>query len=189
MINNIIIAGVGGQGLVLMTKILSQAAFNEGYDVKTNDVIGLSQRGGMVWGSVRFGEKIHSPNIRAGEGDIVLALESLEALRWAHILKPKGKIIYNNTIMYPTIIQQGKAEYPVEDIANLKNEYDVLELDAVALATEVGNKQMANVVMLGVLSNFLPFKQDSWESAMKLNLKPQLFEMNIEAFNKAKKIK
>jgi len=189
MINNIMIAGVGGQGLVLMTKVLSQAAFNDGYDVKTNDVIGLAQRGGMIWGSVRFGEKIFSPNIRAGEADILMGVESLEALRWSHLLKQGGKIILNNAIVYPTIIQQGKAEYPIEEIANLKNTYDVLELDAVALATEVGNKQMANVVMLGVLSNFLPFKQESWESAIKLNLKESLHKLNIEAFNRAKLIK
>lgn len=188
MTTNIIIAGVGGQGLVLMTKVLSQAAINEGCDVKTNDVIGLAQRGGMVWGSVRFGEKIFSPNIRVGDADFLLGLEQLEALRWAHILKPNGKIILNNAIIYPTIVQQEKAQYPVADIENLKTTFDVFELDAAGLAKEVGNKQMANIVMLGVISNFIGFKQESWESAIKQNLKESLHKLNLEAFNKAKGI-
>jgi len=84
---SIIIAGVGGQGLVLATRILSEAAFSQGLDVKTNDVVGLSQRGGTVWGSVKMGEKIYSPNILPKEADIILGMEPLEALRWSHVLK------------------------------------------------------------------------------------------------------
>ncbi|WP_312713037.1 2-oxoacid:acceptor oxidoreductase family protein, partial [Proteiniclasticum ruminis] len=136
---SIIIAGVGGQGLVLATRILSEAAFSQGLDVKTNDVVGLSQRGGTVWGSVKMGEKIYSPNILPKEADIILGMEPLEALRWSHILKDGGKIILNTNRVYPTPVLLEKEPYPEEAIEGLKEKFEVIEIDAQKEAEASGN--------------------------------------------------
>ncbi|MDF2674172.1 MAG: pyruvate ferredoxin/flavodoxin oxidoreductase, partial [Clostridiales bacterium] len=111
-ITNILISGVGGQGLVMATNIISKAAFYEGYDIKTSDVIGLSQRGGLVWGCVRFGSEVPSPLIPNHQGDILLAMEQLEALRWIHLMKSNAKIIINEERIYPNRVLLEKEEYP-----------------------------------------------------------------------------
>ncbi len=97
---NIIIAGVGGQGLILTTEIICEAAMKNGYDVKSNDVVGLAQRGGRVWGSVKIGKKIHSPNIAIADADILLGMELLEALRWKPYLMDKGLAILNLSLIH-----------------------------------------------------------------------------------------
>ena len=111
-VTNIYMAGVGGQGLVLTTEIVVEVAFLEGYEVKSNDVIGLSQRGGKVWGSVRFGEKVHSALIPEGQGDLLLAMEELEGLRLSYALKKGAKIIFNEEIIFPNRVLIEKDEYP-----------------------------------------------------------------------------
>ena len=118
-VTNIMISGVGGQGLVVATQILSEAAFSEGYDIKTSDVIGLSQRGGMVWGSVRFGQKVYSATIPDGECDILIAMEALEGLRWAKMLKPGGQLILAVEKVYPNRVLIEKEEYPEEILEKL----------------------------------------------------------------------
>lgn len=180
---NIIISGVGGQGLVLGTKILAEVAFKEGFDMKSSDVIGLSQRGGMVWGSVRFGEKVGSAVISEGECDILLALEQLEGLRWSKALKKGAKLILNNEIIYPNRVLLEKEEYP-ENIGEKleKKGYEVINVDAKKLAKEAGNAKASNTVLLGVLSKYLPFSQEAWIQAIKENVPPKTIEMNIEAF-------
>ena len=100
-VTNIYMAGVGGQGLVLTTEIIVEVAFLEGYDVKSNDVIGLSQRGGKVWGSIRFGEKVHSALIPEGEGDLLLAMEELEGLRLSAALKKVQKLYLTRKLFFP----------------------------------------------------------------------------------------
>jgi len=93
---NIVVGGVGGQGLILTTHIICQAALKKGYEVKSNDVVGLAQRGGMIWGTVKIGAKIYSPNILPGEGNILIGMELLEAYRWKSTVKKGGLIILND---------------------------------------------------------------------------------------------
>ena len=183
MTTNILLGGVGGQGLILMTRIISQVAMKAGYDVKSNDVVGLSQRGGMVWGNVRFGEKIYSPNIPSGEGDILLAMEPLEALRWSAILKDNGVIIMNTKRFYPTPVQQETVEYPDEEVKSLKDKYKTIELDAIQEAISLGKKQVSNVILLGVLAKQLDIDTKIWEETIRDNVPVKYKEMNIEAFN------
>lgn len=183
MITNVMFAGLGGQGLILMTRILSEAAMLEGYDIKSNDVVGLSQRGGMVWGNVRIGDEIFSPNIPSGEGDILVAMEPLEGLRWSTDLKDEAVIIRNTKKVYPTLVQQEKEEYPEEDIENLKSKYNVIELDAFEKAKSFGKVQVANVILLGILAKQLDIKVDNWKKVIKENVPPKAIDMNLEAFD------
>lgn len=182
LITNVMVGGVGGQGLVLMTRIISQAALKNGYDVKSTDVVGLSQRGGMVWGTVRLGEKIFSPNIPAGEGDILVSMEPLEALRWSNLLKKDGIIIMNSKRFYPTDVQQEKVPYPEDEIKKLEENYKVIEIDAFYEAIKIGKKQISNILVLGTLSNFLNINLDIWESTVRDNVPKKSIDMNMDAF-------
>ncbi len=183
MVTNVMFAGVGGQGLILMTRIVSQAAMLDGYDIKSNDVVGLSQRGGMVWGNVRIGEKVFSPNIPPGEGDILVAMEPLEALRWSSNLKEGAVVIQNTKKMYPTLVQQEKAEYPEEDIEELKSKYKVIDINAFEEATNLGKKQVANVMLLGILAQHLDIKLDTWKQVVRDNVPNKALDLNMQAFD------
>lgn len=185
---NIIIAGVGGQGLVLATKIISDVAFEAGYDVKTNDVVGLSQRGGKVWSSVRMGDKVHSPNILPGEGDIILGMEPLEAYRSAHLLKDSGTIIINTKEVYPTPSLLEQEDYPHEEIENLKKEFKVIEVDGPKEAKEAGNIKAVNTVLIGILAGQLDIDKDIWLKVLKENVPAKAVEDNIRAFNRGYEI-
>lgn len=182
LVTNIMLAGVGGQGLVLMTRIISQAALKDNYDVKSNDVVGLSQRGGMVWGNVRFGEKVYSPNIPPGEGNILVAMEPLEALRWSAVLKDDGVIIMNWKRFYPTIVQQEKADYPEDEINSLKENYKVIALNAFEESIRIGKKQISNIMLLGVLAKHVEIKKDTWVETIKESVPSKYIEMNLNAF-------
>lgn len=183
---SIIIAGVGGQGLVLATRILSEAAFRAGLDVKTNDVVGLSQRGGTVWGSIKIGEKIHSPNILPKEADIILGMEPLEALRWSHTLKDGGKIILNTNRVYPTPVLLEKEVYPEAEIEALKEKFQVIEIDAQKEAQASGNIKAANTILLGLVSRFMPIGDDIFEEVLKAHVPPKAVEENLNAFHRGK---
>ncbi len=183
---NIIIAGVGGQGLVLATRIISEAAFKAGLDVKTNDVVGLSQRGGTVWGTVKMAKVVHSPNILPGEADIVLGMEPLEALRWSHGLKEGGIIILNTNRVYPTPVLLEKEDYPEEEIEKLKERFKVIEIDAQKEAKTSGNIKAANTIILGVLSNFLEIHDDVWNEVLRENVPEKAVEENFIAFRRGK---
>jgi len=181
---NLIIAGIGGQGLVMTTQFICQAAFLEGYDLKSNDVIGLAQRGGRVWGSVRFGEKVDSPNIPPGEGDYLLGIEPMEALRWRHTLKASAKLVVNNRQVAPTDVQQEKEPYPEDAVEDMVKTFNTLHLDAVAEAMRCGNGKAANTLMVGCLAKWLPISRENWIQALKDTYPEKLHEVNVKAFEK-----
>lgn len=184
---NILISGVGGQGLVVATQILAETAFQEGYDIKTSDVIGLSQRGGMIWGSVRFGEKVYSALIPDGECDILVAMEALEGLRWAKMMKPSGKVILATDKTYPNRVLIEKAEYPAgieETLAKLGLE--VFPVKALEEAKKVGNIKASNILQLAMLSTLLPFTREAWVEAISRNVPKATIEVNLAAFEKGR---
>lgn len=181
---NLIIAGIGGQGLVMTTQFICQAAFLEGYDLKSNDVIGLAQRGGRVWGSVRFGDTIQSPNIPPGAGDYLLGIEPMEALRWRHVLKDTAKLVVNTRQVAPTNVQQEKEPYPEETIDSMVKTFNTLQLDAVAEAMRCGNGKAANTLMVGCLAKWLPISQENWRKAIRETYPEKLHEVNEKAFHK-----
>lgn len=152
---NVFIGGVGGQGLVLMTKIISEAVESLGFDVKTNDVVGLSQRGGKIWGTVKFGEKVFSPNILQSTADYVIGLEPLEAYRWIHLLKPGGTVIINASRVYPTMVTMEKMQYPENIESEFKEKGNLISLDATNESRILGNAKMSNTVLIGILTKSL----------------------------------
>ncbi|HSP47169.1 MAG TPA: indolepyruvate oxidoreductase subunit beta [Clostridiaceae bacterium] len=181
---NIIIAGVGGQGLVLATKLIAEAAFKAGLDVKTNDVVGLSQRGGMVYGTVKFGEKVYSPNILPKSGDVLLGMEPLEAYRWSHNLKDGAVIIMNTKRVYPTPALLEKEPYPEAEIEALKDTYQVVEIDAMNEAKASGNIKAANTILIGLLARYLDIDTRIWEEVLRENVPEKAIEENIVAFRR-----
>ncbi len=180
---NLILAGVGGQGLVLTTQIISQAAFLAGFDVKTNDVIGLSQRGGSIWGSVKMGEKVHSPNIAPKEADILIAFEKLEAGRWKHMLKDKDSVaVINEYEIAPTLVQQGDKEYPEDVLEDTKKKTKIISLDATETGAQMGNPAVANILLLGIAARYMEISTDIWFEVFEKYLPAKFVELNKKAF-------
>ncbi len=152
---NIVIAGVGGQGLVLTTKLICDAALKAGLDVKSNDVIGLSQRGGKVWGSIRIGPEVYSPNVPPRGADYLLALEPLEGLRYKGSLKTSGKIFMNSAVVPPVPVIAEKMPYPENIEEKLSAEFELVSLDANKKAVELGSVKIANTFLVGMLAKCL----------------------------------
>lgn len=186
---NILISGVGGQGLVVATQILAEVAFLEGYDIKTSDVIGLSQRGGMVWGSVRFGKKVYSALIPDGECDLLVAMEALEGLRWAKMLKKGAKVILSVDITYPNRVLIEKEEYPPNIMDQLIDlGIDVIPVQAQETAKELGNIKTSNILQLGMLSKLTPFARETWVKVIGSNVPSKTIDINIAAFDHGREL-
>lgn len=180
---SIFITGVGGQGIILASELLSDVALFGGYDVKKSEVHGMAQRGGSVVSGVRFGPKVYSPVISEGEADVLLAFEPLEALRTLHFAKPEGKVIVNSRPIMPATVASGAATYPADVFDQIKSFVpDVIILNAYDLAAQAGTTRAVNVVLLGTLSNFLPFSDEDWEKAIERRVPPKYVEANKKAF-------
>lgn len=180
---NILLVGVGGQGTILASRIIASLACTLGYDVKVSEIHGMAQRGGSVVTQVKMGEKIYSPLIEEGEADFIVAFEQLEALRWAHYLKPTGTIIVSTQVIEPVPVILGLQEYP-KDIKELisKNINNTIVVNALDLAKEAGNIKASNVVLMGVLSNYMDISSDIWEKALEERIPAKLLEVNKKAF-------
>ncbi|RKZ25925.1 indolepyruvate oxidoreductase subunit beta [bacterium] len=184
---SVFITGVGGQGTILASELLSEVAMLAGFDVKKSEVHGMAQRGGSVVSAVRFGDEVHSPLLTPGEADVLLAFEPLEALRTLHYAKPEGKIIVNSRPIMPATVASGAAEYPENIFDKIRKAVpDVLVIDGLKLAKEAGTSRAVNVVLLGALSNFLPFSDEIWKKAMENRVPQKFLEANIRAFNLGK---
>jgi indolepyruvate ferredoxin oxidoreductase beta subunit len=109
---NVLIVGVGGQGTILASRVLSGVLQKVGKDIKVSEIHGMAQRGGSVVTQVRFGEEVASPIIPQGQADIILAFEKLEALRWLPYLKEEGSILINDQRLDPMPVIMGTAQYP-----------------------------------------------------------------------------
>ncbi len=186
---NVIFAGVGGQGVILVSKILMEVAMNAGYDVKESEVHGMAQRGGSVDCHVRFGEKVYSPLIEKGTADYVISFELIEAMRKLEYLTKGGRVIVNRLRVNPAPVDAGLEKYP-DDIeewikSNVKNSVIV---DTAPVLKEIGSARALNIVMLGVLSNYLEFSLEEWYNGIKSLVKEKFVDMNIDAFNRGRSI-
>ena len=181
---NILLAGVGGQGVLLASQIFTSVAIEADLDVKQSEVHGMSQRGGSVTSHVRFGEKVFSPTIDPGEADFLIGFERLETLRNVHCLKAGGTIIYNSMRINPSTVAAGVAEYPgdVPEQILAFGEKTFL-VDGLGLAEQAGNARSSNVVMVGAVSSFLSLPESLWESKIKEILPSKLVDLNLKAFH------
>ncbi|NTU59436.1 MAG: indolepyruvate oxidoreductase subunit beta [Deltaproteobacteria bacterium] len=185
---NILLSGVGGQGVILASKILSEAALVEGLDIKQSEVHGMSQRGGSVVSHVRIGDAVHSPLVPEGQCDLLAGFEPLEALRFAHWVRPEGLIVYSVDRINPSTVSAGFAQYP----ADLEEQLKAFPCKKVAvpagdLAEKAGNRKSANVVLVGALAGHLSFSDETWQKAVSASVPPKLLKLNLEAFELGRK--
>ena len=185
---NILIAGVGGQGTLLASRILGHIYTAGGLDVKVSEVHGMSQRGGSVVTYVRAGESIASPLITPGEADLLIAFEELEGLRWLHYLKKSGKCVINTQRIAPMPVITGAAAYPEGTEARVLDEFpDAVVFNALPSAEAAGSAKAVNIVMLGAASGFIGFGDADWDRALRACVPEKFIDMNIMAFDAGKR--
>jgi indolepyruvate ferredoxin oxidoreductase beta subunit len=187
---DLLITGAGGQGIILASDIIGETAIAAGYDVKKTDTIGMAQRGGSVVSHVRLAEQVRSPIIRQGQVDLLLALEKLEAARWASYLKPGGIAIVNDHALPPLSVSLGNARYPTDDELQsiLRQATDqVYFIGGTDRAKELGNIRTLNIFMLGGASLFLPFEVQLWQESIAGRLPEKVRQINLTAFEHGRK--
>ena len=183
-VKNILLVGVGGQGTILASKILTSGLMKAGYDVKMSEIHGMSQRGGSVSTQVRYGDKVYSPIVGKGSADVIVAFEEMEALRWLDHLKIGGKMVINDHQIQPVPVNLGVAEYPEGIIEHLKEKVDVLSFKAAEVATELGNPKAMNIVLLGALIKAMGGLDDiDWDAEIEANVKAKFVDLNKKAFH------
>lgn len=182
-VTNVLLAGVGGQGILLASEVLSEVLMLAGYDVKKNEIHGMSQRGGSVTSHVRFGEKVNSPIIPEGEADILFGFELLETYRYLPLLKKNGKIVANRLRIMPPSVATGLERYPeqLEELIVAAVD-ESLVIDGLELALAAGNPRTVNTVLLGALSNMLDIDVTLWQQALTKMVPSKFLEENLKAF-------
>ncbi|MDF2654968.1 MAG: indolepyruvate oxidoreductase subunit beta [Bacillota bacterium] len=181
-VKNILLVGVGGQGTILASKILSEGLAQAGYDVKMSEIHGMSQRGGNVSTQIRFGKKVYSPIVGKGEADVIVAFEKMEALRWIEYLKQGGRMVINDFEIPSVPIQQGIAKYPEGILEELVHNAKVSVFKAGEIASELGNSKTMNIVLLGALTKAMDIPGIDWEEVIRHSVKQGFEEINIKAF-------
>ncbi len=192
-LTNVLVVGVGGQGVIMVSKVLAQICQSRGYQVKQSEVHGMAKRGGGVFSHVRFGPQVWSPTIPKGEADILLALEWAEGLRWINYLKRDGGLFIADTQkIFPPFAARNRARgagvgYSPEtprEILELVG--DGFAVDASSVAEDLGNLKAANTVLLGVLSMGLDFEPEEWLQVIEQFVPPKSIEINRQAFQKGR---
>ena len=186
-VKSILLAGVGGQGILRASDILCLAFMASGLDVKKSEVHGMAQRGGCVTSHVRYGQKVYSPIAKKGDVDILVSFEKLEALRYLDYLKPQATIIINEEEIYPPSVNFGDAKYPENIYDRVSRHFKTVKMiNALDLARKAGNIRAVNTVLLGVLSTFLDLKSDLWEKVLQEAFPSKSLKANLNAFNLGK---
>ncbi|MFH1351490.1 MAG: indolepyruvate oxidoreductase subunit beta [Pseudomonadota bacterium] len=186
-VHNVLLVGVGGQGVVLVGDILCDVAMRSGMEAKKSEIHGFAVRGGVVFSHVRFGEKVYSPLITMGEGDHIVAFEEMEALRWIDFLRPGGCLILNTQKIIHPLVSAGTFEYPKEISERLRGyQVDIFPVDALNQAIDLGNSRLVSTILIGALSSFLDFPLDLWKEAILDHVPKGTEESNIKAFEKGR---
>lgn len=187
----ILIVGVGGQGVLLASEIISDVAMSFGLDVKKSEVHGMSQRGGVVSSHILIAPKVYSPTIQHGQADIFISFEQAEGLRSLDWMKSDGVAIVSKTKIIPAIVTSSKIHnYPEDAITSMKEKVKrVIDVDADQIATELGNPRLVNTILLGVMSNYLIFPKELWLDVIRSRVKERFVDLNITAFNAGRRIK
>ena len=181
-VKSIILVGVGGQGAILVSKVLTKGLIKAGYDVKMSEVHGMSQRGGSVSTQVRFGEKVYSPIIGKGQADILVSFEKMEAVRYSDFLKPSGTAVINDYEIVPMNVAAGEETYPQGIIEEMQDNFNTVVLDAAKIALELGNSKCMNIVLFGAMVKALKLDNIDWEEVLKETLPAKILDINLKAF-------
>ncbi len=207
---NIMVCGVGGQGVLLFSNIVADLALAAGLDVKKSEVHGMAQRGGSVTSHIRFAPKVYSPLIEEGTADIIVAFEMLEALRFSYFLRPGGRLIYDTHRIDPLPVSIGAVERPTDQWleerlksavrgpestvqsprfpaggpkSNVQSPASrLVHVPAFATALKLGNARVQNTVMLGAISCSLEFPENAYRDAIARLVKPKVVDLNLKAF-------
>ncbi|MFA9423821.1 MAG: indolepyruvate oxidoreductase subunit beta [Sedimentibacter sp.] len=180
---NILLVGVGGQGTILASKILSTGLLDAGYDVKMSEIHGMAQRGGSVSTQVRYGEKIYSPIIGIGQADILVSFETMETFRWLEYLKPDGVVVLNDYEIPSAPILEGKVDYPQGIIDLIKGKANTKVIKAAEISEKVGSMRTMNVVLFGALVKAMNLTEIDWEKIIRSTVKEKFVDLNIKAFH------
>ena len=184
MAKSILLVGVGGQGTILASKILTTGLMESGYDVKMSEIHGMSQRGGSVSSQVRYGDKVLSPVIEQGGADMIVSFELMEALRNVPYLKPDGHIVVNRYRINPMSVITGDAVYPDNIEQELTRAAKTSFVDAAAAARELGNPKVMNIVLLGTIVKAMDLTDIDWDGIIRANVKPAFIDVNIAAIHR-----
>jgi indolepyruvate ferredoxin oxidoreductase beta subunit len=186
---NILVAGVGGQGVILASDIMADTFLEAGYDVKKSEVHGMAQRGGSVSSHVRYGEIVYSPIIKMGEVDYLFMTEKMETLRWLDYCNASTTILVDDIEISPPIVNLGDMEYPRDIEQTLRKNFKKFRIiPATKIAADLGNERAANVVLLGALSMLLPIEKDIWLRCLLVRLPQRVHELNKNAFMAGRKL-
>ncbi len=182
---DILMTGVGGQGVILASDALAEIAMKAGHDVKKSDSLGMSQRGGSVVSHLRLARRVFSPMIRKGEADILLAFERLEGARWADYLHEGSIAIINDLASPPLSVVGGASAYPgtaeVEEIIRRRTRRLYI-LPGTGIAREMGNPQVLNVLLVGFLSVFLDIDEPGYIEDLSRRVPQKVLQLNLAAF-------
>lgn len=182
-ITNILLVGVGGQGILLASEILSEAFMLAGFDVKKSEIHGMSQRGGSVVSHVRYGKEVHSPIVPEGEGDILFGFELMETYRYLPLLRKGGTVVANDLRISPPSVLLGQASYPDDLPDRIRALFpDFLLVDGQHLAAEAGNVRAANTVLLGAVAKQLDIPDECWHKALERMVPSKALDVNRKAF-------
>ena len=175
---SILLVGVGGQGTILASKILTIGLMEAGYDVKMSEIHGMSQRGGSVSSQVRYGDKVFSPVIEKGTADIIVAFEQMEALRVLDYLKEDGTLVVNTQKIDSMSVIVGDEEYPDDVLDEIGKHVSQKAVDAEKIAVELGNSKAANIVLLGTIIKAMGLENIDWDKIIEQNIKPRFVDLN-----------
>jgi len=186
---NILLCGVGGQGILLASEILSSTLMHAGFDVKQSEVHGMAQRGGSVVSHVRFGQKVYSPLIELGTADIAVSFELLEALRYLPYMRKGSTVIVNTQRILPAPVATGVDVYPDDILGKLRcHDLAVRDINAMEVASSIGEKRAVNMVLVGALSAMIPVEESQFLQVISGRLPQKIRDINIEAFRKGREI-
>ena len=180
-VNSAILVGVGGQGAILVSKIMTSGLLQAGYDVKQSEVHGMAQRGGSVSTQVRWGKKVYGPVFGKGEADILVSFEQMEAVRYADFLKPDGVAVINCYRQDSITTAAGLEAYPEGCLDAMRRVFHTIAVDAGKIALELGNARCMNVVLFGAMCDTLGVDVD-WEAVVTETVPEKARELNVKAF-------
>ena len=181
-VRTIVLAGVGGQGTILVSRVLTTALIDAGYDVKMSEIHGMAQRGGSVSTTVRYGKKVESPLVGKGAADILVAFEQMEAVRTTPVLKKDGIIVVNDYKIMPLPVASGAATYPDNYIEELSKAFHVIAFNAGQAAIELGNARVMNIILLGAMVEAFYMGNLDWDSALVKQVPTKFLDINRKAF-------